>query len=142
MSERLGLARQILWAKGVERELVGLCVQEQIGVHICLHCSGPENLVHHIINARKTNATRGFMQGPMSSEPPIRLGPQHYHRHPIWELAIHGFQFGSKRLDVAIFEGFHIYIHIYIYIYIHIYIFVLSMCFRFAVPLTMHCINT
>ena len=41
------------------------------------------------INARKTSATRGFMQGPVSSEPPIRPSPQHYHRHPIWELAIH-----------------------------------------------------
>ena len=60
------------------------------------------------IDAGKTRATRGFMQGPMSSEPPIRPGPQHYHRHPIWELAIHGFQFGSKMLDVASLEGFNV----------------------------------
>ena len=58
------------------------------------------------INARKTSATRGFMQGPVSGEPPIRPSPQHNHRHPIWELAIHGFQFGSKMLDVANLEGF------------------------------------
>ena len=39
-------------------------------------------------NAGKTSATRGFMQGPVSSEPPIGPSPQHYHRHPVWELAI------------------------------------------------------
>ena len=60
------------------------------------------------IDAGKTRATRGFMQGPMSSEPPIRPGPQHYHRHPVWELAIHGFQLDSKMLDVANLEGFNV----------------------------------
>ena len=61
------------------------------------------------IDAGKTTATRGFMQGPMGSEPPIRPGPQHhYHRHPIWELAIQGFQFRGKMLDVATLEGFNV----------------------------------
>ena len=60
------------------------------------------------MNARKSSATRGFMQGPVSSEPSIRPSPQHYHRHPIWELAIHGFHFGSKMLDVASLERFNV----------------------------------
>ena len=60
------------------------------------------------INTRESSATRGFMQGPVSSEPPIRPSPQHYHRHPIWELAIHRLQFDSKMLDAKIFEGFNV----------------------------------
>ena len=60
------------------------------------------------INARKTSATRGFMQGPVSSEPPIGPSPQHYHRHPVWELAIQGLQFDSKMLDAKIFERFNV----------------------------------
>jgi len=60
------------------------------------------------IDARKTSATPGSMRGPMSSKPSIRPGPQHNHRHPVWELAIHGFQFRSKMLYVANFEGFNV----------------------------------